>query len=66
VAYDAADGPFSGIVASMPDTIHFTGRSIKEPREEFKNSVEVHLTHCRKIGKEFGAPEKRGTVPNAK
>jgi len=63
--YDAQDDSFFGIVANIPDTIHFTGRSIEELREEFKNSVAVYLTHCRKIGKGSKRTEKRGTVPNA-
>lgn len=63
--YDAEDDSFFGIVTNIPDAIHFQGRSIKELREEFKNSVEVYLKHCKKIGKEPNRPENRGTVPNA-
>ena len=54
--YDAEDDSFFGIVVNIPDTIHFTGRSIEELREEFKNSVEVYLNHCKKIGKEPNRP----------
>lgn len=54
--YDSEDDSFYGIVANIPDTIHFQGRSVEELREEFKNSVEVYLAHCKKIGKEPNKP----------
>lgn len=54
--YDAEDDSFFGIVTNIPDTIHFQGSSIAELREEFKNSVEVYLKHCQKIGKEPNRP----------
>lgn len=53
--FDGEDDSFYGIVTNIADTIHFQGSSIKELREEFKNSVEVYLAHCEKIGK---APDK--------
>lgn len=53
--YDTGSDEFFGIVTNIPDTIHFQGRSIDELREEFKNSVEAYLAHCKKIGK---SPQK--------
>ena len=49
--YDSEDDSFYGIVTNIPDSIHFQGRSVDELRQEFKNSVEVSLNHCKKIGK---------------
>lgn len=49
--YDSEDDSFFGIVTNISDTIHFQGHSIEELREEFKNSVDVYLAHCEKIGK---------------
>lgn len=54
--YDPDDDSFFGIVTNIPDTIHFQGRSIDELREEFKNSVDVYLKHCEKIGKTPNKP----------
>lgn len=54
--YDAEDDSFFGIVTNIQDTIHFQGRSIKELRDEFKNSVDVYLKHCKKIGKDPNKP----------
>jgi len=53
--YDSDDDSFFGIVTNISDTIHFEGRSIDELKREFKNSVDVYLAHCKKIGK---APQK--------
>lgn len=54
--YDSEDDSFFGIVTNIRDTIHFQGRSIEELKTELKNSVEVYLKHCKKIGKDPDKP----------
>lgn len=54
--YDQEDDSFFGVVTNIRDTIHFQGRSIDELHEAFRDSVEVYLNHCERIGKEPNKP----------
>jgi predicted HicB family RNase H-like nuclease len=55
VEYDDEAGIFHGEVINIRDVITFQGRSVKELRKEFRESVDVYLDFCKRRGEE---PEK--------
>jgi len=55
VEFDGEADIFHGEVTNLRDVITFQGRSVKELRKAFRDSVDFYLEHCASIGKE---PEK--------
>ena len=52
VLLDPDAGSFYGTVVNMRrDGVDFVGRTVDEVRQEFRNSVDFYLTHCRDTGR---------------
>lgn len=52
---DENDG-FHGVVINIADTVNFKGRSMKELRKEFGNSMEIYFEACKDQGREPDQP----------
>ena len=54
VMIDFEAGVISGMVAGTRDVIHFEGKSVKEVRQAFRDSIDEYLDFCEELGQ---APE---------
>ena len=52
VEYSSGDGLLHGKVIGINDLVTYEGRSVKELKEAFEESVEDYLGTCKELGKE--------------
>lgn len=52
VEYSSGDGLLHGKVIGINDLVTYEGRSVKELKEAFEESVEDYLDTCKELGKE--------------
>lgn len=52
VEYSSGDGVLHGKVIGISDLVTYAGRSVKELKEAFEESVEDYLETCKELGKE--------------
>lgn len=50
-SFDAAENIFSGRVANVHHLLTFEGKSIRELQQSFRDTVDEHITWCKKYGK---------------
>jgi len=55
ISFSAEDEIFSGKVHGINDLLSFEGRSVKELKKSFKETVDDYLRTCREVGK---SPDK--------
>jgi predicted HicB family RNase H-like nuclease len=53
---DEENDGFHGSVINISDTVNFKGRSMKELRKEFQNSMEEYFNFCKERGREPEQP----------
>ena len=51
--FDETKSMFYGCVANTNDVITFQGKSVKEIRQHFQDSINEHIEWCKKYGKNF-------------
>ena len=56
IEYDDHDDSFYGIVSNIADTIHFEGRSVRELKKAFKESMEEYIKFCEEQGRQPDKP----------
>ena len=52
IAYDDADGIFTGQVAGISDGIGFHAETVEALREAFHEAIDDYIETCQKVGKE--------------
>lgn len=53
--FEQDDDAFHGEIVGIRDVVHFTGRSVDELRQAFREAVDDYLATCAEVGK---VPEK--------
>jgi predicted HicB family RNase H-like nuclease len=55
-AAELVDGALHGTVLGLKDVVHFSGNSVKEIEQAFKESVDDYLDFCKERGEEPDKP----------